>query len=87
MRMVPVLALAGAVTLAFAGPSLADEQTTSPPSSNNPNEVICRNMPAGVGSRLGARRECHTRREWDERRLQDRQEIDKASRSDPRGPG
>jgi hypothetical protein len=29
------------------------------------DQVVCKNMPPKVGSRLGGGRECHTQREWE----------------------
>jgi hypothetical protein len=33
----------------------------------NLDEIVCRSEPAPTGSRLGASRECHTVRQWNER--------------------
>lgn len=42
----------------------------------DPNEMICEKQEV-VGSRLATRRVCHTRAQWADLRLQDRQGIDK----------
>ncbi len=43
-------------------------QAPTPPAApvppRNPNERICRKMPAPTGSRVAARRECHSATEW-----------------------
>jgi hypothetical protein len=44
------------------------------------DKVICRTMQV-TGSRLGGKRECMTRTQWDERARNDREEIDRMSRS------
>jgi hypothetical protein len=68
--------------LLLTAPSFAEEQQT--PKPNDPNEMICKNMQTVAGSRLGMRKECHTRREWDERRADDRQMTERAQQSDRR---
>ena len=35
------------------------------------DKVVCKSMDPPTGSRLGARRECHTQREWDQRSRDD----------------
>jgi hypothetical protein len=44
------------------------------------NEKVCETITV-TGSRLGKKRFCATRAEWEERRRLDRQEIEKAQRS------
>ncbi|KQM96845.1 hypothetical protein [Sphingomonas sp. Leaf25] len=36
----------------------------APVPPKNPNERICRKMPAPTGSRVAAKRECHSATEW-----------------------
>ena len=43
------------------------------------NEKVCETITL-TGSRLGKKRFCGTRAEWADKRLQDRQEIEKAQR-------
>jgi hypothetical protein len=40
--------------------------------------MICREMQAATGSRLGESRECHTKREWDKRRADIQRTIENA---------
>ncbi len=47
---------------AAAAPAAAPAVTAQ---VDDPNEVICKTMAPTTGTRLGARRECQTRREWD----------------------
>ena len=44
--------------------------------AHNPNEIICEKQEV-IGSRLATRRVCMTRAEWADRKLQDRQEIER----------
>jgi len=50
------------------------------PAATDPDadKVVCRSMDPPTGSRLGARRECHTQREWDQMQRQNQQEIQRA---------
>jgi hypothetical protein len=63
-----------AVRAAAADPGLPQK------SGYDPNERICENITL-TGSRLGVKRFCATRAEWEDRRRQDRDEVDKAQRS------
>ena len=45
--------------------------------AKDPNEIVCEKSQE-LGSRLAVKRVCMTRAEWADRRLQDRQTIDKA---------
>jgi hypothetical protein len=58
----------------------------NPPAADPKDEIVCKNMADQTGSRLGNRRECHTVREWEERRADDRQMTERAQQSDRRGP-
>ena len=42
------------------------------------NMIICHENQAATGSRLGASRECHTKKEWDDRRAANQRTIDNA---------
>jgi len=64
---------AAAETAAAATASAATSQKPADPN----NEAVCEKQEI-TGSRLGTRRICLTRAKWAERRLQDRQEIEKA---------
>ena len=45
---------------------------------SNADMMICREMQAVTGSRLGEFRECHTKREWDKRRADIERTIENA---------
>lgn len=70
---VSVIAVPAAV--AAAGPAPAPSANTR--QARNPNEMVCENQEV-LGSRLATRRVCATRSEWDDRRAQERQQIDKS---------
>jgi 3-phenylpropionate/cinnamic acid dioxygenase small subunit len=76
--------IAGLAIATFVMPAWAAEQTTTS-EPNDPNEVICKVVPGDTGSRLNRRRECHTWREWEERRRQDRQMTEETQMRDSRG--
>ncbi len=69
MRHVNRLALAGLVVLiatpAFAGDSVS---ATSDSGASDRDKIVCRTGAPPIGSLLGAKRECATQREWDQRR-------------------
>jgi hypothetical protein len=46
----------------------------------DPNEKICENI-TPIGSRLATKRFCGTRAEWADRKLQDKQALEKAQMS------
>jgi hypothetical protein len=58
--------------------------TAAPPPANDPNEIVCRKHPY-FGSHLMAR-ECHTRREWNQMRIDGRQGLENAQQRGAFGP-
>ena len=46
------------------------------PATPDPDKIVCRSAAPVVGTRLGARRECATQREWDQRRLDSQKELE-----------
>jgi hypothetical protein len=54
----------------------AQTQASAKPASD-PNEIVCEKQESTTGSRLGAKRVCMTRGQWADRRLQDRQELER----------
>lgn len=62
--------LAGTALAQSAGPSPAASST-----DNDPNRIVCHSTPAPTGTRIGAGRECHTQKQWDEMRQQDQQTL------------
>ena len=60
----------------------AADQTKA--NSKDPNRIICEKQPV-VGSRLASKRVCMTAAEWEVRKLEDRQAIEKGQMQ-ARGP-
>jgi hypothetical protein len=61
------LVLSGTATLADSTDSAAPAATGTDPSKPDPDRIVCRTGAPVVGTRLGAKRECATQREWDQR--------------------
>ena len=65
-------------------PAVAAAQTAAPASAQtpqaDPNERICETVTM-IGSRLNKKRFCASRAEWEEMRLRDRQEVERAQMS------
>jgi hypothetical protein len=69
------------IALLLAAGAPAATQTAPVPATNttvgNPNEKICETI-TPIGSRLATKRFCGTRAEWADRKLQDKQALEKA---------
>ena len=65
--------------LAMAGTTAAESGKRVAPNHNvgDPNERICETI-TPIGSRLASKRFCGTRAEWADRKLQDKQELERA---------
>jgi len=75
MRGQSILALVlAAVVMAGHPPALAKDGDKD---AKDPNEWICEKQTV-IGTRLTTRRVCATRAEWDEKRRQDKDAIDRA---------
>lgn len=60
---VPALAADPSDVVTVVAP--APGTTTPTPAATDPNDtIVCRNIPPPLGTRIGGRRECATRREW-----------------------
>ena len=77
-----LFALALALSLPAASPAqaMAGEKKAPRVAGDDPNEKVCENITA-IGSRLSKKRVCATRAEWADRKLQDRQAVEKAQTS------
>lgn len=75
----------GVCLLCIAAPMQAAAPTAAK-DNKDPNRVICEKQEV-LGSRLSAKRVCHTAAEWDAIRQEARQNLDKAQtqRSNPSG--
>ena len=70
------------VALAMAGTTGGESGKQVAPNHNvgDPNERICETIKP-IGSRLATKRFCGTRAEWADRKLQDKQALEKAQLS------
>ena len=71
-----VLAGASASAVAQAPTAAPTQAAANAKPADNANEIVCQKQEV-TGSRLGAKRICMTRSEWADRRLQDRQELER----------
>ena len=58
---------AATVSQPAAPPAPQMAQTPAPAPQSDPDQIVCKPMPAQTGSRIGGGRECRTQREWDQR--------------------
>lgn len=79
LRAAFVAALIGLVIPAAVIPAtaMAAEDDSKARKAPDPDEVVCVSEPE-LGSRLVRRRTCMTRAQWAERRLQDRQTVERS---------
>lgn len=81
MISVAGMVVAGSAALADAAatppPAPAAAAASDPSVASELNKVVCRTMTAPTGTRIGARRECRTQREWDDIRQQSEKETTK----------
>ena len=62
-----------------AQPAATDTAQQPATPAEDPNEVICKKLPPETGTRLArAKKECHTRREWEEMAEEAKQSTEKA---------
>jgi len=78
MRVVIVIFAALALVPAIAA---AEEKKAD---KNDPNRIICEKQEV-IGSRVATKKVCLTAAQWEERRREDREALDKAQ-VQPRGP-
>ena len=69
--------LAGMTGTAIAQAAAPAAQAPVQASTPDPNELICERQEV-LGSRLAKRKVCHTRAEWADIKLQDRQDLERA---------
>ena len=74
-----MVSVAGMVLVGSA--AIADAASPSAPAApakvNELDKTVCRTMAPATGTRIGARRECRTQREWDDIREQSQKETNK----------
>ena len=83
LKVIPA-SFAAVLLSGMSGSALAQAAAPAPVQNAAPvrvgpnlNEVICEKQEV-LGSRLSSRRVCHTRAEWADLKLQDRQELERA---------
>lgn len=72
-------------TVVLCAPAVSAAQTAAPPPAEqppqlDPKERVCETVTV-IGTRLGKKRVCASRAEWQEMRLRDRQEVEKIQMS------
>ena len=65
------------VALAVAGAATPEKKVAPNHNVGDPNERICETI-TPIGSRLTTKRFCGTRAEWADRKLQEKQELERA---------
>jgi hypothetical protein len=79
LLVVSLAGLLGSTLVALADPPVAaptDQPAAATQSSDateDPNAIVCKSMEPATGSRLGGRRVCQTRKEWDDWQKQNQQ--------------
>jgi hypothetical protein len=78
MVSVAGMVVAGSAAMADAAPPPpAPAAATQAEKSSDLDKMVCRTMQPATGTRIGARRECRTQREWDDIREQSQRETNK----------
>ena len=72
-------ALMALVSYSLAGAAVAQTSQAKVPAAGT-NDKVCETITV-TGSRIGAKRFCGTRAEWEERRRRDREAVEAAQRS------
>jgi hypothetical protein len=84
MRGAPLLA-AGVALIVATAPSLVQAQTqtssqsAATPKEKDPNRIICERVDE-IGSRLSSTKVCMTAQQWEEKRIQERQNMEDVQR-------
>ena len=76
MISVAGMVVAGSAALADSAPP-PPAATTAAANPADLDKMVCRQMAPATGTRIGARRECRTQREWDDIRQQSQKETNK----------
>jgi len=75
MISVAGMVVAGSAALADAAPPPAPAANSDAAKQAELDKMVCRQMAPATGTRIGARRECRTQREWDDIRQQSQKET------------
>ena len=57
----------------YADPS--QPEATAQATQTDPDAIVCKQTSAPTGTRIGASRECHSQREWDEREKDSQKQL------------
>jgi hypothetical protein len=71
------MVLAGSAAMADAVPPPPAPAASDAAKTNDLDKTVCRTLAPATGTRIGARRECRTQREWDDIRQQSQKETNK----------
>lgn len=63
------------VTLLAAVPAAAAESASSPAAQDRNTEIVCKSVASEPGSRIGVRKVCMTRADWERKRQHDQQGL------------
>lgn len=88
MVTVAGMAFAGSAAMADAAPPAPAPMSTDAAKTSDLDKMVCRTMAPATGTRIGARRECRTQREWDDIRAQSQKEtsqMEVSHRTSPSG--
>ena len=77
MVSVAGMAFAGSAAMADAAPPPPAPAASDAAKTADLDKMVCRTMAPATGTRIGARRECRTQREWDDIRQQSQKETNK----------
>jgi len=77
MVSVAGMVFAGSAAMADAAPPPPAPAATDAVKTSDLDKMVCRTMAPATGTRIGARRECRTQREWDDIREQSAKDTDK----------
>ena len=77
MVSVAGMVFAGSAAMADAAAPAPAPAATDPAKAADLDKMVCRQMAPATGTRIGARRECRTQREWDDIRQQSQKETNK----------
>jgi hypothetical protein len=65
-------------------PAAGEEQAAPAPTTNDRDVIICKDLATATGTRLGRRKECHTKAEWEARQQEDREMTERQQMRDSR---
>lgn len=83
MRLPRIIVVAGLAPLLVAAQAPSGEPAAAPKTDSGVarlSEVICKKFPAATGTRIGKRKICKTRAEWDFVHDQDQEVLETAMR-------